>query len=139
MLGPDGRLLRSFGSGLIETMHGMHMQQDDQKGQMYLWVTDSHAGKVMKFDPMTGKLLVTLGSHGTDISPVQFGSVADVAFDAEGSVYISDGDGGVNSRILKLDSSLKLVWAVGNNGTVTPEVAAFESPHSLDYDPTTHR
>ena len=106
---------------------------------MYLWITDAHAGKVMKFDPMTGKLLLTLGSPGSGINPIQFGSVADIAFDAEGSVYISDGDGGVNARIMKLDSSYKLVWVVGNNGTVTPAASAFASPHSLDYDPTTHR
>eukprot|EP01043_Picozoa_sp_COSAG02_P079444 COSAG02_NODE_18383_length_942_cov_1.027284_1_plen_164_part_10 len=125
VLGPDGRMLRSFGAGLVETMHGMHMQQDDKAGQMFLWVTDSHAGKVMKFEPMTGKLLVTLGSHGTGISPIQFGSVADIAFDADGSLYISDGDGGANARIMKLDSSFKVVWVVGNNGTVAPAAAPF--------------
>lgn len=139
VLGPDGRMLRSFGTGLIETMHGMHMQQDDKAGKMFLWVTDSHAGKVMKFEPTTGKLLVTLGSPGTGISPIQFGSVADIAFDADGSLYISDGDGGVNARIMKLDSSFEVVWVVGNNGTVAPAAGPFESPHSLDYDPTTRR
>jgi hypothetical protein len=29
---------------------------------------------------------------------------------------------------------LQLVWAVGNNGTVSPAAAPFASPHSLDYD-----
>jgi|EP01046_Picozoa_sp_COSAG06_P038054 hypothetical protein len=133
-----GKVLRGFGEGLVGNMHGMHMQSVG--GKQFLWITDTRGSKVSKFDPASGKLLASLGSHGTGLHPeIQFGSVADVAFDASGAVYISDGDGGVDSRIMKLDSSLKLEWAVGNNGTVTPAATPFASPHSLDYDPTTHR
>lgn len=126
----SGKYLRSFGAEAdFHTVHGMHMQL--VKGSAYLWVTDAGAGKVHKFDATTGKLLLTVGSKGTGLAPLQFGSVADVAFDDEGSVYISDGDGGVNARILKLDSKLELVWAVGNNGTVASKYGPFKSPHSI--------
>ena len=139
VLDSTGKLLRSFGQDAdIGTMHGMHMQQLGG-GKQALWITDSHNSKVHKFDPATGKLLATLGTHGTALHPLQFGSVADIAFDAEGNLYISDGDGGVDARIMKLDPSHKLLWAVGNNGTVSPPASAFASPHSLDYDASTHR
>ena len=36
-----------------------------------------------------------------------------MAFDTEGGVYVSDGDGGSNARIAKLDAGLKTVWVVG--------------------------
>ena len=128
--GKTGKFLRSFGSG-FKTVHGMHMQVHG--GSEFLWVTDAGAGKISKFDAHTGKLLATLGSHGTAISPVQFGSVADIAFDAAGAIYISDGDGGCNALILKLDgTTMKVLWAVGNNGTV-PNQTPFKSPHSLAY------
>jgi len=100
----------------------------------FLWVTDSGAGKVLKFDALSGTLLAVLGAHGTGLHPLQFGAVADVAFDAGGNVYISDGDGGINSRVVKLDPSLKLVWATGAKESPAFNVS-FSSPHSLAFLP----
>jgi DNA-binding beta-propeller fold protein YncE len=124
-----GQYKRGFGEGVFKTVHGMHMQD----GGKYLWVTDAKGSVVHKFLAATGQLLATIGEHGTGLAPtLQFGSVADIAFDAHGAVYISDGDGGCNARVIKLDKSLKLLWAVGNNGTVT-NPNPFKSPHSLAY------
>ena len=102
--GKTGKVVRGMGSGLVGNMHGLHMQSLPN-GTQYLWMTDSAHSLVRKFNPATGKLLATLGSKGTALKPaIEFGSVADIAFDTAGAIYISDGDGGINSRIMKLDS-----------------------------------
>ena len=56
-------------------------------------------------------------------------SVADVAHDDSGNVWISDGDGGVNNRVVQLknDSSYSVAHVIdGTHGA-----GAFSSPHSI--------
>ena len=89
----------------MHTVHGMKMQSG-AGGSDFLWTTDSAASTVSKWDPATGARLATIGSKGTGLHPLQFGSVADVAFDATGAVYVSDGDGGINARVAKLDKTM---------------------------------
>lgn len=84
--------------------------QSIENGGSFLWTTDSGASTVSKWDPATGSRLATIGSKGTGLHPLQFGSVADVAFDTSGGVYISDGDGGINARVVKLDKNLAVVY-----------------------------
>ena len=141
-LTPNGTSTGGFGEGMIKTMHGMKSQLHatvTSGGQPPLWTTDAGNATVSKWDPTNGARLATVGAgKGTATHPLQFGSVADVAFDDSGAVYISDGDGGVNARVLKLDASLELVWANGNNGTLATNVA-WASPHSLAYDASADR
>lgn len=61
-------------------------------------------------------------------------SCADLAFDGDGNIYVGDGDGGVNNRVVKLDKNFNVVWVAGNgvNGT------AFISPHSVAYESKRH-
>ena len=47
-------------------------------------------------------------------------------------MYIVDGDGGMNNRLVKLDSSRKVVWSVGTLGT---KPSQFYIPHSVEIDP----
>ena len=132
VLDGTGQYVRGFGNGTMKSVHGMRMQHGSG-GMDTLWVTDSAASAVLKFDPANGKLLSTMGSKGTGVDPLQFGSVADVSFSSKGDVFISDGDGGINARVIKLNSAMQVQWINGNNGTVTP-AEVFASPHSLDYD-----
>ncbi len=60
---PSGKLLKSFGAGLMIFPHGFHVDRDGN-----VWVTDAQGkdGKghqVFKFSP-EGKLLLTLGKAG---------------------------------------------------------------------------
>ena len=47
-------------------------------------------------------VLGTPGKKGNGTSPLQFDQVADVAISDQGEMYIVDGDGGMNNRLLKL-------------------------------------
>ena len=86
----------------------------------------------------SGKLelvLGTAGQAGNGTFPLQFGNVADVAFDTSGALFVSDGDGGVNNRVVKIGASAptrySVIWTAGNGGDVEGN---FSSPHSLAYD-----
>ena len=64
------------------------------------------------------------GHAGSGINPVQYNTVADTAFGANNMVFISDGDGSSNHRVVALNvSSLddtrlnEPVWVMGNNHT----------------------
>lgn len=133
----NGLVTGGFGDDLIKSIHGMHMQTS-AAGDNFLWTTDSAGSSVSKWDPKTKTRVTSLGTRGQGLHPLQFGSVADLAFDNDGAIYISDGDGGINARVLKLDGSFSLVWANGNNGTVTDNIQ-WASPHSIAYDPNGHR
>jgi len=135
VLDKTGRYVRGFGNGTIKTVHGMRMQHIAARD--VLWVTDSAASVVLQYDASTGKLLDTMGTKGTGVNPLQFGNVADVAFSTKtADVFISDGDGGINARVIKLNADMEVQWINGNNGTVAPG-ESFASPHSLDYDDVT--
>jgi hypothetical protein len=132
----NGTYLRGFGSE-IKGFHGMQIQPMTNTAKHdILWVTDTKDHDVKKYDSVTGKLLLRIGTTGTagnGTDPVQFGTVADIAFDSFGNIYISDGDGGVNNRVMKLssDDTHAAQWIAGNGGNVEGH---FSSPHSLDYD-----
>lgn len=131
-----GKTKNAFGLGQFKTVHGMKIQQVGTAE--YLWVTDSGNSTVHKYSLPDGKLLMSLGSKGTATHPLQFGSVADVAFDGNGSAYISDGDGGINSRISKLNPAGTVDWVTGNGGTM-PASGLFASPHSIAFDALNNR
>ena len=153
----NGTYLRGFGSGEVVKAHGLQLQPAIAQPPLgtrdpTLWVTDTGDHTLKQYEVASGKLLLTLGTPssgggGNGTQPVlQFGNVADVAFDASGALYISDGDGGVNNRVLKLGAGTgalaasgggdtrtryAVVWAAGNGGDVAGD---FSSPHSLAYD-----
>lgn len=135
----SGVLKRSWGgigeNRSFEREHGIYIQPNlDEPDKVFVWITDVNGHTVSKFD-REGNLLVQLGQKGIaghSLHPLQFGNVADVASDKSGNIYISDGDGGVNNRVIKLDRHMNLVWSVGLNVTGTGP-AQFESPHSIAY------
>jgi sugar lactone lactonase YvrE len=134
----NGTYLRGFGSE-IKGFHGLKVQpMTGTSKNDALWVTDTKDHDVKKYDSVTGKLLLRIGTTGTagnGTDPIQFGSVADIAFDSSGNIYISDGDGGVNNRVMKLSGDTHAVqWIAGNGGEVKEQ---FSSPHSIAYDEDT--
>lgn len=120
----DGKFLRSWGDGVVDTAHGLRLDPDGN-----VWVTDIGHHLVMKFDPQ-GKLLLTLGQKGKPgDSPEQFNRPTDVAFAPTGEFYVADGYG--NARVVKFSREGKYLKEWGRKGT---GVGEFDTPHAILLD-----
>lgn len=118
-----GKFLRSWDSDLLTTPHGLRVDPQDN-----VWVTDIGQHRVLKFDPQ-GKLLLALGNGKAGTAADQFDQPTDIAFAADGSVFITDGYG--NSRVLKFTADGKLIKMWGSKGQGAGE---FHVPHSIVID-----
>jgi DNA-binding beta-propeller fold protein YncE len=166
----NGKLVQSFGAGLLIFPHGIHVDRDGN-----VWVTDgqdngqaaargARAGgaagggapaagggrargeapsgpigprpgatagnQVFKFSP-DGKLLLTLGKAGGAAAPEFFYQPNDVITAANGDIFVSEGHGAGNNRILKFDKTGKLIKEWGKYGSGPGE---FDQPHALAMD-----
>lgn len=128
----SGKLLASFGAGMIVFPHGLHVDRDGN-----VWVTDGQRSKdgtkghqVFKFSP-EGKVLLTLGKPGGSGEPDYFYQPNDVHTAQNGDIFVSEGHGGGNGRILKFDRTGKFIKQWGKRGTGPSE---FDQPHSLAID-----
>ncbi len=129
---PEGRLVTSFGSGILVFPHGIHVD-----GEGNLWVTDARGreGKghqVFKFGT-DGKLLLALGKAGiTGDGPDTFNQPSDVAVAPNGDVFVADGhDEDSNARIVRFSKEGRFVKAWGKRGSAPGE---FDTPHGLAFD-----
>ena len=147
----NGTLVRSFGAGMLIFPHGIHV---DREGN--IWVTDGQDNapvqsgvhttaaaermgpapgatkghQVFKFSP-DGKLLMTLGKPGGAAAPEYFHQPNDIVTAPNGDIFVAEGHGGANSRILKFSRNGKLVKVIGKKGTGPVE---FDQPHALAFD-----
>ena len=134
----NGNLVKSFGEGMFLFPHGIHVDKDGN-----VWVTDGFppgganqpatAGKghqVYKFSP-EGKLLMTLGKAGGAREPDFFFQPNDVLVAPNGDIFVAEGHGGDNSRILKFTKDGKFIKAWGKKGSGPGE---FDQPHALAMD-----
>ncbi len=137
----DGKLLRSFGSGLFIWPHGI-----DVDSQGNVWVTDAvhtdcktgrENGKghqVHKFSP-EGKPLLTLGTAGVrGEGDNTFSCPSDVLVLPDGHVLVGDGHNhghGGNNRLVKFTPDGKFVEAWGKEGSGPGE---FSGIHALALD-----
>lgn len=151
----SGKLVTSFGAGMLIFPHGIHVDRDGN-----VWVTDGQddapvpappAGgapvgpqaprmgpqpgstkghQVFKFSP-EGKLLMTLGKAGGAADPEFFYQPNDVLVAPNGDIFVSEGHGGANSRILKFSKDGKLIKSFGKKG---PGRNEFDGPHALAMD-----
>jgi len=129
----SGKVVKSFGEGMIVQAHGMTVDRDGN-----VWVTDAQikdgkGNQVLKFSP-DGKLLMALGKAGvagggTDV----FSGPCDVAIASNGDIFVADGhiaDVPVN-RIMKFSKDGKFIKAWGKRGSGPGE---FDTPHSIAID-----
>ncbi len=87
------KFVRSLADDLFVTAHSLRVDSEDN-----LWTTDVGAHVVLKLSP-EGRVLLSLGRMrmpGDDV--LHFNQPTDVAFDRDGNIYVTDGEG--NSRVL---------------------------------------
>jgi DNA-binding beta-propeller fold protein YncE len=119
-----GKFIRSLADDLFVTAHSLRVDSEDN-----LWTTDVGAHVVLKLSS-EGRVLLSLGRMripGDDV--LHFNQPTDVAFDREGNIYVTDGEG--NSRVLKFDKygNLLLGWGMKGSGP-----GQFDTPHSIAID-----
>jgi sugar lactone lactonase YvrE len=129
---PAGKVLKSFGKGLILWPHGIHVDKDNN-----VWLTDARGGEgkghqIHKFSP-DGKLLMSLGVAGVaGLGKTIFNQPSDVYVAPDGSIFVADGHGaGDNNRIVKFGPDGKYVKEWGQTGA---EAGEFRDPHALAMD-----
>ena len=132
----SGRVLRSFGAGLLAWPHGMFVDRDGN-----VWVADAVGyapvpegiGHVVrKFSP-DGELLLTLGTSGvTGSGPDTFTKPCDVLVAPNGDIFVADGhDPDGNHRIVKFASDGTYLMEFGAEGSGPGQL---RFPHALAMD-----
>jgi DNA-binding beta-propeller fold protein YncE len=129
---PSGKLLKSFGAGLLLFPHGIHVDRDGN-----VWVADglgrgSKGHQVFKFSA-DGKVLLTLGKPNKPGSgPDEFNAPSAVVTAPNGDIFVADGHGGnTNARVVKFTKEGKFIKAWGKKGAGPGE---FDTPHAIAMD-----
>jgi sugar lactone lactonase YvrE len=151
---PSGNMVKSFGAGMIIFPHGIYV---DREGNV--WVTDGRDNfptrarggaantppadppakvighQVFKFSP-EGKVLMTLGKPGGNrpgepADPASFYQPNAILVAPDGDIFVSEGHGGANSRLVKFTKDGKFIKEIGKKGTARGE---FDQPHTLAMD-----
>jgi streptogramin lyase len=124
----DGRFVKTFGDdGLFQSAHSVTVD-----AQGFLWVTDSAAHVVHKFNP-EGKLLMTLGKKGgagDNSSRDLFNQPNHVAIAPNGDIYVSDGY--VNARVVHFSGAGQFVRIIGGVKGSAP--GQLQLPHGVALD-----
>jgi hypothetical protein len=123
VLDAHGKVIRSWGKGLYTTPHAIRV---DPQGNV--WTTDAASSKVHKFSP-DGKLLLQIEVGGQPTPCGSFCSTTDIAFAADGHLFIADGYR--NARILEYSAEGKKLREWGSAGTGPGQ---FRLPHSIQID-----
>ena len=105
--------------------HGMRIDPDGN-----IWTTDVNGHTVTKMNAK-GDVLMTLGTKGQtgkwDEATHLMQEPADIAFGPNGDVFVVEGHGRGEGRVLRFDKTGKLLTSWG--GTETP--GQFDQPHSI--------
>jgi DNA-binding beta-propeller fold protein YncE len=139
--GPDGKFVREIGHNLYAWSYAHTVKVDPEDN---VWVTDKGSDMVIKFNP-EGRVVMVFGrkqeASDDGTGPLKepdpplppddgmFRQVTDVAWDADGNTYISDGY--VNSRIAKVDKNGNWLKSWGEPGN---KPGQFNTPHSIAVD-----
>uniref|UniRef100_A0A8C5LSZ1 NHL repeat-containing protein 3 n=1 Tax=Leptobrachium leishanense TaxID=445787 RepID=A0A8C5LSZ1_9ANUR len=131
----EGYFKGKWDTDTLEMPHGIFFVSTNKENS--IWVTDVGNGinghSIKKYSP-SGNLISVLGTPGeagTSLTPLQFDQPAEIFVEKNGDLYIADGDGGLNNRVLKLTDQFWLEWTLGGNGT---NPGQFYIPHSVAVD-----
>ncbi|OLC47894.1 MAG: 6-bladed beta-propeller [Acidobacteria bacterium 13_1_40CM_65_14] len=136
-----GKFLREVGKGLYawSYAHTVRFDRDDN-----LWAVDKGSDMIVRFNP-EGHVTMVFGrkkeasdeaEHWTRVTPPrppvngQFRQPTDVAWDAEGNIYISDGY--INSRVAKFTRDGDWVASLGEPGS--GKLGNLNTPHTIAND-----
>jgi hypothetical protein len=138
---PDGKFVREIGKNLYawSFAHGVRADPHDN-----IWTVDKGSNMVVKFRP-DGRVDMVFGrkdeasdestgplKHPNPPLPAEdgrFRQPTDVAFDAKGNVFVSDGY--INSRVAKIDKDGFWVKSWGDRGTGPGQ---FSTAHGIGAD-----
>jgi len=128
---PAGNFIRGFGEGLFDRPHGLRIDGEDN-----IWATDVGSHVVYKFNPQ-GRIQVVLGVKGRPGDLHDFGHLRlfnepnDVAIGPAGEIYIVQGHGKGEPRVLKFDKDGNFLKLWGKKGKGPGE---FDLAHSVVVD-----
>ena len=126
-----GKFLRSHADGVFTLPHGLRVDADDN-----IWATDTGAHIVVKLNPK-GRILMVLGMKGSTVEWHQAGHLHgfnepnDLAFGPDGEIFVTQGHGKGESRVLKFDRDGEFIGTWGGEGRGPGE---FNVPHSIVCD-----
>lgn len=122
----QGKFVRAFGEGGYVRPHGMRI---DPEGN--IWTTDVNGHTVTKLSA-NGDVLMTLGTRGQagkwDETTHLMQEPADIAFGPGGDVFVVEGHGRGEGRVLRFDKKGTLLTSWGGTGKAPGQ---FDQPHSL--------
>jgi hypothetical protein len=148
----NGRFVREIGKDGYGFMFANQVRVDPQDN---VWVVDQMTNMVIKFDPQ-GRVAMLLGRKAESINiPARpaaagggeggggaagapgagraqdvFDRPTDVAWDAQGNIFVADGQG--NARVAKFDKDGKFIKSWGSKGTGPSQ---FDNVRSIAVDP----
>ena len=127
----DGKFVRSLGEGLYTRAHGLRVDAQDN-----IWTTDVNAHTVTKMSA-DGRVLMTLGVKGqagdwNEATNVRLlNQPNDLAVAANGDIFVVQGHGNADGRVLRFDKAGKLLKSWGGKGTGPGK---FDIAHSVVLD-----
>ena len=137
----NGNYIREIGEGLYGFAFAHAVRVDPRDN---IWAVDEGANMVIEFNP-EGRVVMLLGrrpeavegapatpASGTPVPPPEpyvFNRPTDVAWDATGNIFVSDGYG--NSRVVKYDKNGRFVKSVGTRGSAPGQL---NLPHTIAMD-----
>lgn len=130
-----GRFLRSHADGVFTLPHGLRVDGDDN-----IWATDTGSHIVVKMSAR-GRILMVLGVKGLAGEWHQAGHLRafnepnDLAFGPDGEIFVTQGHGKGESRVLKFGADGEFIGTWGGEGRGPGQ---FNVPHSIVADGTGH-
>jgi sugar lactone lactonase YvrE len=127
----EGSYLRTLARGIFDNPHGLRL---DAQGN--IWATDTGSHIVVKMNA-EGRIQMVLGVKGRATEWHQAGHLRcfnepnDVGFGARGEIYVAQGHGKGESRVLKFDADGTFLTTWGGEGKGPGE---FNQPHAVLID-----
>ena len=137
-----GTFVKEIGRGNYGFSFAHSVRVDAQDN---IWAVDEGTNMVIKFNPEGTKILMTIGRRPDPVAqltnmpggggatnankPYEFARPTDVAFDAQGNIFVADGY--VDARVAKYDKNGRFVKSAGTQGSGQDQL---NLPHTISAD-----